>query len=678
MISRGFPVAEFIRSVLWLTPAVVSFLALPTGILHAAEASAQQTVNAEAPAAVARGVAEDRVVEFASALEALGRAVNTPEFKRPGPQVATACQMLFRLNALPAGDRYRLLKSWTLPTKERLAVRHFVGVIPDAPPPRVFLQESLPPLEEPVISTIVLLVDAAREADRLAELATELRPLVERNVPGAASLDQLVAVVRDGGGAVRPRLSAAYDEAEVGRLLLDAQPSASFNKVLWGYRSNALAVIERTGAALKPSADPGLKHWVPVDLAAASNSNPFSSTSWWIALDDRIGHVCSPWVDHLVFAYPLRGTFEISCESFNGLWSEANVGFGGLMFEAWNQGSSRNQVFPINAHESLLGPKAMEFRNQFNRVTIRVAPDYLEALGNNDVLLEDFSPSTTSPFLLLRTTWLSAFRKLRILGEVTIPREVSLLSGRRMEGWMTSYYNESQPTELSVRMEPDKFTRTDDPNAHDWSTIDSVLHGRRFADLNSPNRQSGYQHGESWAYYHRPLRADERIQYEFFYHPGDEGIEVHPTLDRIAFLLRPEGVKLHWLTANRTTEQGEGWIATDNEVEEPANRRGPTPLLLKSEEWNTAAVEIRGGEVRVELNGQLVYERPLEANCGTRFGLYHDRTRTSVKVRNVVLSGDWPEWSKELSTNLLERTKPLPPTDIQAIRTILTPRLTAD
>jgi hypothetical protein len=631
----------------------------------------------ESPEPTIPAVQKGSTAEYSAALDALGRVLDTPEFKAATNSQVTACQLLYRMNSLHADDRYRLLKSWTLPNKDRETIRMFSGVLPDAPPPRVFLQESLPPIDEPMVSTAILLIDAAREAGKIQELAAELRPMVDRNVPGAEYLDQLVFLVNQRGANVRLRQSAMFDEAELDRQLKDSQRTANFTGVLSGYRAKALAVIERTGSTQKPSPDPGLKHWVPVDLCTAANMNQFSSTSWWIATDDHIGHVCSPWVDHLVFAYPLEGTFQISCDAYNGFWSEGNVGFGGLMFEVWNQGSRSSQIYPINGHESLVGAKPTEFRDKFNRVAIDVAPSYLKATGNNDELFEDLSPSATSPFLVLRTTWLSAFRDIRIQGKPVIPREVSLLASRRMEGWVTSFYNESQPPEVSVRHGKPGATRSNDPTFYDWSTIDNALHGRRFPDLNSPHRRSGHQRGESWVYYHRPLREGDRIRYEFLYQPGDAGIAVHPTLDRVAFLLQPDGVKLHWLTTNRTDKQDVGWVATDNQVDEPANRRGPSPLPLKPNEWNAAAVEIRNGRVRLELNGELVYERPLEANWGSRFGFYHDRTKTSAQIRKVVLSGNWPEWTAELGANLLERSKPITPTDADAIREILAPRLTA-
>jgi len=692
--------------------------------------------------------------DFQAALDQLGQVADTPEYRQPdSPQSRSAACMLFRLQSLPAADRYVLLRSWTLPAKgtasnpgqqnpvRKNAIRHFAGLLPDAPPPAVFLSERLPAYDDPLMSTFALLVEAARETGKLEELVSELEPLVQRNAPAAEfslegrllwllvqlerqvpgkvsaqggganqtppsldEFDQALSVMRERAHRVKfPRTpdrctvepfeyglvaKAAIRSPQTrdrGRdlqlvLVLQAKAYANFGMIVWLNRIGGLGAIAATeGATLRPSADPGLKHWIPVDVATAANVNIFGSTSWWVATGDRIGHVSSPWVDHLVFAYPLTGSFRIECETFNSWWSEANVAYAGLVFEPWNQAAD-NQVFPFNAHEVVHGPNPRDFRELFHPVTIDVEPDLLRVRGMEQTLAEDPSPSPTSPFFALRTTWLSAFRNLRITGDPVIPREVRLVDGDRMEGWVSSFYNESQPPSLTLGQPiPNRpgavVTRSEDPNAYDWSAAEGGLRGRRVANPATIPRETGYRHGESWIYYHRPLREGDRVRYEFFYQPGEEAIEIHPTLDRLAFLMRPDGVQLHWITTNRAAEEAGDWLPTDNRAEEPACRRGPVPLPLIAGDWNAASIEIRGGAVRLELNGVLVYERPVEKGWGTRFGLYHDRLKSSSRIRNVRLSGDWPEWSPELANTLLERTRPLAPADEKAIRAILTPRL---
>jgi hypothetical protein len=343
------------------------------------------------------------------------------------------------------------------------------------------------------------------------------------------------------------------------------------------------------------------------------------------------------------------------------------------MFEAWNQGSGQMGIYPLNHHEGIARAKPVETLNDFNPLTIRVQPDRMQVLDRNEqVLFENDGVTPSSPFFVLRTTWLSAFRNLKITGHPAIPREISLLAGNRMDGWITSFYQESQPSVLTPGPAPEL-------DVYDWATIDGVLHGRQFPGKKPGNRLSAFDHDESWAYFHRPLREGERIRYEFFHQPGEERVEVHPTMDRIAFLLHPEGVKLHWLTTNRTMNDPHGWIATDNIAEEPARRRGPNPLPLRAGDWNDVVVGIKEGHVQISLNDQLIYERPLEQGWGTRFGLYHDRSTSLARVRNIVLSGDdWPEWSPELASHLFERREPLSAANVEAIRLMLNQRLTTN
>ena len=80
-----------------------------------------------------------------------------------------------------------------------------------------------------------------------------------------------------------------------------------------------------------------------------------------------------------------------------------------------------------------------------------------------------------------------------------------------------------------------------------------------------------------------------------------------------------------------------------NFVEEPQNRRGPTPLPLRPDDWNDVEIALRGDTAGIKLNGALIYERTLEPENDRRFSLFHFRDESGVQVRNAVLTGDWPE-----------------------------------
>jgi hypothetical protein len=81
----------------------------------------------------------------------------------------------------------------------------------------------------------------------------------------------------------------------------------------------------------------------------------------------------------------------------------------------------------------------------------------------------------------------------------------------------------------------------------------------------------------------------------------------------------------------------------DNVTDEPANRRGPSKLAIKPHAWNRMKLAVVGDTVKLWLNGELIYERPIEPTNQRYFGLFHYTDRTEARVRNVVLTGDWPK-----------------------------------
>jgi hypothetical protein len=181
----------------------------------------------------------------------------------------------------------------------------------------------------------------------------------------------------------------------------------------------------------------------------------------------------------------------------------------------------------------------------------------------------------------------------------------------------------------------------------DWLAREGIVEGRRLEMATAVT--------PSVLAYQRPLQPGETVSYEFFYQPGE--VMVHPALGRLAFLLEPGGVRLHWLGSFPFDEHL--GLKRDNAVDEPNCRRGPGELPLTVGAWNQAELSLEAGRVRIKLNNVLVYERPLEATAGQAFGLFHYQDRTSARVRNVVLKGDWPEKLSEAQRrNLLAPSEP--------------------
>ena len=410
--------------------------------------------------------------------------------------------------------------------------------------------------------------------------------------------------------------------------------------------------------------DGGLDLWHPTSYRQQYDPGGSSTASWWVASQGFVSHLAGPGQDLLLLDPPLAGSYEFSVDSYDGPSAQGGVTHHGLVIlpAMYNNNGS---VTTVGNSETISLPWKLVRDGDFDRMTVQVTPERVRYLVNGHLFYQEDDPSPTSPWLGLytlrgrQTTWCN----LTLKGNPTLPREVRLSHADRLEGWISSFYGETQPprrttqgvdqygNSTSVRRTARQGTRgqsppptTINPDDFDWSAKDGVIEGRRLVTSSPALRRSGGLSGgdsstnQSRLYYFRPLRDGDVLSYEFFCEP--EQVMVHPSIDRLAFLLDPEGVRLHWMTSGAQDATG---IPSDNTAEEPENRLGPAKLPLKPGDWNSMAVAMVGDLVTLELNGQAVYRRTIEPTNSRQFGLYHDKSQTSARVRNVVLRGNWPE-----------------------------------
>jgi tetratricopeptide (TPR) repeat protein len=624
------------------------------------------------------------------ALEQLGALADTPDSNGGERIAAVDLLAAFRLlSARPAAERYALLKAWCLPSAHRNAARLVVTLVPDDRIPAEFgvrpmarHSDSLDP--RGILSTANLLIDAAREAGRLDELAVEIRKAAESKIENARLFHILVEIARGQGAAVAPVVvkvrdalanekpqesaEASFQASAMMRLRMmnspqffrqwivqrgqlqgappawgdylvahacladpalapNARPilrrlylraAGSGEAVLAQHLFRALIDLERSeagGAALGPDGDPGLVLWRP-SAASSRGSESSACPAWWVAQGGTIGHVAGAG-SALMFAWPLTGTFTFTLDAFpNGgqpLYGRSPLGADGL-------------------------PDAI------NHWVVQVEPGKVRYQLNGRQVLEDKEPSRLFPWLSLQVNegQHAVFSNLKLTGQPTVPRRVALIDGDRLDGWATplgeqvpTLLNSSMPIEISL----EGVTAASDQE-FDWRVRDGVLTGRRTDDV------SALEPTQSWLEYSRPMVDGDVIEYEFFYEPG--AVAVQPALGRLAFLLEPSGVRLHWITHGPEAEPSGLEVA--NVADEPACRRGIGPLPLKVKDWNRVALNVTDDAVRLSLNGRTIYVRPMDPNDGRTFGLFHFKDRTEARVRAATLSGRWPE---SLSTDQL-------------------------
>jgi hypothetical protein len=545
----------------------------------------------------------------------------------------------------------------------------------------------------PCISTADLLIVAAREAGKLDELAAALEAPVAANVDKALPLSLLVAIARGNAGRVEPqvrqrtaeyqmppggqadaRFPIAWEDYVVARACL-AEPALRllgerlmrqmmqhafrYYENQWIARLHhdlmVSAALTNAAAAVAPNQDPGLALWHPAADETAARRLQGAVEPFWFIHEDHVVHVAGPGTEFLYFDYPLSGEFEFSVDAFNGGWSEANVGFGGLAFEA-QHGGIPTRIWPAGRHEEISLPDPLEVRDEFNRLTVQVRSDRVRCLVNGHLVYEATDPSPISPWLSLfvNFSFHTVFRDATITGQPRILSEVPLTHGDRLEGWVASYLGESQPPRLTLGRQANPANAAAavaaplPASAYSWSAHDGIIVSGQ-GNPRPPQRSS-----QSRLYYHRSLRAGESIRYEFYYEPGQT--EVHPALDRLAFLLDTEGVRLHWITDMNGRVDPWSGLADDNVVDDLPARRGPKPLPLQTGEWNAVRLSLTADTATLELNGVEIFQRPLEPSNDRLFGFYHRAGESSVQLRNVVLTGDWPkELSAAQMTNLFVR-----------------------
>jgi hypothetical protein len=190
-----------------------------------------------------------------------------------------------------------------------------------------------------------------------------------------------------------------------------------------------------------------------------------------------------------------------------------------------------------------------------------------------------------------------------------------------LTGWLADEYGDS--------------TTGDTP---DWDRRGDEIVGRRREEIPGSKQESVLR-------YHRPMLEDGEFAYEFYHEPGE--VMAHPAMDRLAFLIEPDGVKIHRLTDAQYERTG---LAADNASVEPDCRRGPASPPLKIKAWNRVVLSLAGDRVSLRLNGELLYERSLEPTNQRLFGLFHYADETEARVRNVTYRGQWPRTLPPRST----------------------------
>ena len=416
--------------------------------------------------------------------------------------------------------------------------------------------------------------------------------------------------------AARDLTFLAYEQARNSQ----GPRSERWHRQLYSMKHALQRLVEARTEDSSGSENPSpLRHWIPVSRMTAETCGKGFPLARWETSPGQASHVTCHDHDYLFYAIPLTGDFEVEADLTTFGYRDIQLAAGSFWAgPGYSHDACLNGNFRAEHPTISLTPKLTRMLD-WMRVRIVVRDGLQTTFINGRNVFSRPHPAGSDPWIAIHSPWYTngEVRDLRVICDSDIPSLIDLAAVPDIPGWLP-YFDESAGH-----------------NDSDWrlvSTPDSppVLIGRRRSGLDGSSL-------ESLLRYHRPIAEDGIISYEFFY--SSDQFDVHPSLGRLAFLLDPSGVNVHWITDGRFDSTG---LDPANLLAEPDNRRGPATLPLKPDDWNSLEMEVTGDLARLLLNGQLVYERPIEATNQRTFGLFHFADRSEVRVRNIRWSGNWP------------------------------------
>ena len=564
--------------------------------------------------------------------------------------------------SLPDSERFEYLANWVLPSGTHTLIRLSGAFTPtEAIPvtPKEYLDSN--GSGGTVVSPVFDLLDAAGSAARLEDLrqrvaaiphpqsesqqraraamlvllgmelndeasvnaeVKKLQALVTTAVPASMSDQWPETLVAYHSVTQFPKSAACDIVADLVALRLQQgipRESAEWHSQIFSL-AGRLKTQQIRGTGMATESTDVLKYWIPIARTRWIRDAAGVAQASWRWRGDECNHVTGRDEDYLFYRSPLTGNFDVELD----LQTYGTTQFlaGGMLFGP-RPSPAELETGDIRRGGLVLRPMNPPFNkfDAFVRCRASFRNGTRSLFINGRLATSDKLPEHHDPWFGVRS-WGRAdgrFRNVRISGEPVIPESVALSESPDLTGWY-SHLDDSVGGEHAYW----QYARIADQPPE--------IVGRKL--------DGGHQSAisERLLRYIRPLAEDGAVDYDFIYEPGKA--ITHPALDRLAMILSPDGVRIHWVTDDNNERTG---ILPGNETSEPENRRGPATLPLKPGDWNHMKVAVMGDMVTLELNGQSIYERQLESTNQRKFGLFSYADQSVARVRNVVMRGDWPK-----------------------------------
>ena len=245
------------------------------------------------------------------------------------------------------------------------------------------------------------------------------------------------------------RSKSYRDQGEQLAELVASYARESGQKELLSHLMRDLAMwrVDRSGGVVPQNT--GLAHWHAGGHYTTGGRQMGVWPGWWVEREGIVLHIAGPEVSPLFFAYPLEGDFTFQVDGFYDVSAEAAIQFGRVLFEPfWQEDAAR--ILAIGQREWIrrAGP------DRCPRTFLSTCDSCQSREGELSVRWSCRSRGSEpqSHHSLARTIGsCHAYDRLvqfSVDRQPKIPREVPLIDGHRMEGWMSPLYQEPIPRQL--------------------------------------------------------------------------------------------------------------------------------------------------------------------------------------------------------------------------------------
>ena len=393
------------------------------------------------------------------------------------------------------------------------------------------------------------------------------------------------------------------------------------------------ADISNPGGLNADSKQP-LDHWINVQL-------PFFrvptvdelDARYWFDADGKLSFAAGSDQSVLMLKYPVMGEFTFSHKNLYQRNGESSCFYGGTNYIARGR-TSLLYVRALTSRNGVSIPQKLTKQYSTNILALRATDAKVEFLVNQSVAAED-SLTSTMPFagIFFHGNMRGRLAEIAISGSPTIPREVNLL-GKQLRGWscpiidgrLVAAHLPIGPNDFLANVKSTRLAAQQNASKNTNWFFDGY-------ELRTGDRSPDHPDGLLHLQYARPLLSDETWEYEFFYEP--DKTQVHPTVGRVAAMVRDGKIGLRWLRQERSLESFQSIQSRDFDVDEMI-----AEPKLQTRGWNRVTIVNEGKKYLLKVNGKDVarFGGGLDRRIGFLCEPQHE-----CRVRQAKLSGPWPE-----------------------------------